>query len=160
MDKTPAKAAGAEKKLDVVDPIREKDAYRYSAAQQRARQQADGFQRSTGANAVEASRRLRELRDTEKSESEVEVSRSVQGRTFLLQGGMWKEQSAPGKVTLVPIKFGSEAYFQLLSHKPEWAKFLSQGRRVAFRSGKGTMVVVDEKGKEKLTEAELKALEK
>ena len=138
----------------------EKDAYRYSVAQQKARQQADGFQRSTGANAVEASRRLRELRDTEKTESEVELSRSVEGRTFLLQGGVWKDQSASGKVTLVPIKYGSEAYFQLLTRNPAWAKFLSQGRRVTFRSGKATVVVVDEKGKEKLSEQELKALDK
>jgi hypothetical protein len=138
----------------------DKDAGRYSIAQQRARQQADGFQRSTGANAVEASRRLRELRDTDKTESEVELSRSVEGRSFLLQSGVWKDQSAPGKVTVVPIKYGSDAYFQLLTRKPEWSKFLSQGRRVTFRSGKATVVAVDEKGKEKLSELELKALEK
>lgn len=139
---------------------RKKEDSRFTAAQQRARQQADGFQRSTGANAVEASRRVRALRETEQTESEVELSRSVEGRSFLLQGGVWKDQSAPGKVTLIPVKYGSEAYFQLLTRKPEWAKFLSQGRRVTFRSGKATVVAVDEKGKEKLTDAELKALEK
>ena len=50
--------------------------------------------------------------------------------------------------------------FKLVSAKPEWARYLSLGRQVAFRSGKTTIVVVDEKGKEKLTDAEVKALEK
>lgn len=131
-----------------------------SLQQQQARQQADGFQRSTGPNAVEASKRLRELREKDRTEPEFEYSRTVEGRLFLLDGGLWRDQTATGKVTIVPVKYGSEAYFQLVARKPEWAKFLALGRRVGFRTGKATMVLVDEKGKEKLSEAELKGLEK
>lgn len=149
------KSRDAEKKAPA-----EKEFYTNSLQQQQARQQADGFQRSTGPNAVEASKRLRELREQDRTEPEVEFSRTVEGRLFIREGELWKDQSATGKVTIVPVKYGSEAYFQLVARKPEWAKFLALGRRVGFRTGKATVVLVDEKGKEKLSEAELKRLEK
>jgi Ca-activated chloride channel family protein len=138
----------------------EKDLYSNSLQQQQARQQADGFQRSTGPNAVEASKRLRELREQDRAEPEVEFSRTVEGRLFIREGELWKDQTATGKVTVVPVKYGSEAYFQLVARKRDWAKFLALGRRVAFRAGKSTVVLVDEKGQEKLSEAELKRLER
>ncbi|MCC2670161.1 MAG: Vault protein inter-alpha-trypsin domain protein [Armatimonadetes bacterium] len=138
----------------------EREAVRFYELQKQSRQQADGFQRSTGANAVEASRRLRALRDQEKAETEVEVSRTVEGRAFRFENGAWKDQTATGKVTVVAVKYGSEAYFKLVGARTEWARFMAQGRRVSFRAGKSTVVVVDEKGKEQLTDAELKALEK
>ena len=49
---------------------------------------------------------------------------------------------------------------QLVSRNADWARFLSAGKQVTFRTGKTTVVAVGEQGKEKLTEAELKALEK
>ena len=59
----------------------------------------------------------------------------------------------------VTVKYGSDAYFQLVGAHREWARYLSLGRQVAFRSGKSTVVVVDEeKGKARLTPAEMKGL--
>lgn len=137
-----------------------KDLYQNSALQQQARQQADGFQRSTGANAIEASRRLRELREQDKAEANVEFTRTIEGRNFFREDGMWKDQTVTGKPRVIAVKYGSEAYFQLVAAKPEWARFLSLGRRVTFRSGKSTVVVIDEKGREKLSAAELRVLER
>lgn len=137
-----------------------KEFYQNSTLQQQARQQADGFQRSTGANAVEASRRLRELREQDKAEANVEFTRTIEGRNFSRDDGMWKDQTVPGKARVIAVKYGSDAYFQLVAAKPEWARLLSLGRRVTFRSGKSTVVVIDEKGKEKLSAAELRVLER
>lgn len=121
-------------------------------------QQVDGFKRSTGWNAVESSKQLRSLRDREQAEADVELTQSVAGRTFQIQNGGWVDQTIAGKPKLVPVKYGSDAYFQLVSARKEWARYLSLGRQVAFRTGKTTVVVVDDKGKEKLTPAEIKAL--
>ncbi len=124
------------------------------------RQQADGFDRNSGANAVEASRRLRQLQERAVDEQEVEAVRQVSDRAFRFSAGQWQDQTAPAKPVVVPVRYGSEAYFQVLRARAEWAKFLALGRQVAFRTGKQTVVSVGEKGKETLTAAELKDLEK
>jgi Ca-activated chloride channel homolog len=130
------------------------------ALQQQARQQADGYGRSTGSNAVEASRRVRSLKDKEVAETELEVSRTIQGRAFRWTEGVWRDETATGRVKVVPVRYGSEAYFRLVAARADWARFLSAGRSVVFRTGKSTVVAVGEKGKEKLTDAEVKLLEK
>jgi hypothetical protein len=129
--------------------------------QRQSRQQADGYYRSTGWNAVEASRRVQQLKDKALGDSEVEVAKTVNGRGFRQQQGAWVDETAPAKPQqVVQVKYGSEAYFQLVTRNADWARFLSAGRQVTFRSGKTAVVQVGEKGKEKLTEAEIKALEK
>src|SRR5207248_1276091 len=120
----------------------------------------DGFYRSTGANAVEASKRLRELKEQKQAETEVEVSRTVEGRSFRCANGRWMDETATGKLRIVPVRYGSDAYFRLVAARRQWARFLANGRSVTFRSGKSTVVVVGDRGKEKLTDAELKALER
>jgi Ca-activated chloride channel family protein len=128
--------------------------------QARFKQQADGYYRSTGANAVEASKRVRQLKDSEQAVDEVESQRLIAGRQFQWQKGQWADQTATPKMTRVDVKYGSDAYFQLLSENKDWAKFMAAGKQVMFRTGKTTVVQIGEKGKEKLTEAELKALAK
>ena len=131
-------------------------------AQVKARQQAAGFRNTTGWNAVEASRRVRELKDAVRAEDDLSIagSRTVNGRAFRLENGAWKEAGVPAKAPVVQVKYGSDAYFQLISAKPEWAWLLSLGKSVLFKTGKTTCVSVGQTGKEKLTDAELKALEK
>ena len=128
--------------------------------QARFKQQADGYYRSTGANAVEASKRVRELKDQVQVIDEVESQRMIAGRQFQWQKGQWMDQTATPKMTRVDVKYGSDAYFQLLSENKDWAKYMAAGKQVLFRTGKSTVVQIGEKGKEKLTETELKALSK
>jgi Ca-activated chloride channel family protein len=125
----------------------------------RQRQQIDGYGRSTGWNAVEASRRVRDLKDKTVAESDVEVTRSIEGRTFRREANRWIEQGIDVKAKQVKIKYGSDAYFRLVAAKKEWARYLSLGREVTFRTGKGTVVIIGETGDDKLTDAELKSLE-
>lgn len=138
----------------------DQDLKRRGELQQQARQQADGYYRSTGANAVEASKRVQQLKEKKVADSEVEVSRNVNGRAFHFSEGNWRDGTVQAKSTPVLVKYGSDAYFQLISRNADWARYLSAGRNVTFRSGKTAVVTVGEKGKEKLTEAELKELEK
>ena len=107
-----------------------------------------------------ASRRLRSLRDQTKAVDEVEVSRTVAGRTFRSGKNGWEDETAKPEMRQVEVKYGSDAYFQLISAKPEWARYLSVGKQVSLRTGKGTVVVVGEKGKEMLTAQELTDLER
>ena len=70
-----------------------------------------------------------------------------------------EDATATDKLALVTVKFGSEGYFQLVRQNAQWAKFLALGKNVTFRTGKTHAVRISETaGKEKLTEAELKAL--
>jgi Ca-activated chloride channel family protein len=129
--------------------------------QLRAKQEAAGFKAALGQDAVAASRRLRELKDRAGAdERDVDLSRTVAGRGFRFEKGLWSEQSPRPPAATVTVKYGSDAYFQLVAARAEWAKILSLGRRVSFRTGKTTAVTIAETGKEKLTPEEIKALEK
>ncbi|HEU4754502.1 MAG TPA: hypothetical protein VFU47_15440, partial [Armatimonadota bacterium] len=57
------------------------------------------------------------------------------------------------KPAVIAVRYGSDAYFRLLS-RAEWAKLLSLGKEVTFRTGKATLVHVGPTGKEKLTDSE------
>jgi len=125
------------------------------------RQAADrsAFQQSTGRDAIGQSQRLRQLKEQSLDEVEVESIQTVGGRRFEQQHGAWQDSEATGRLIVVPVKFGSDAYFQLVSRNKEWARFLALGKNVTFRTGKTHAVRVSETGgKEKLTDAELNAL--
>lgn len=133
----------------------------YSLYRQQARQQQDGFDRSTGWNAVEASRRLQQLKSKEQADVEVEVNRTVEGRRFQWQQQRWQDESvAQGKPKVVAIKYGSDAYFKLIAARQDWARFASLGKQVTFRTGKTTVVAIGEKGAEKLSDSQVQALSK
>jgi Ca-activated chloride channel family protein len=154
--------AGGVQLGDAGKPLQQADEarfYRLEALKREVAQQADGLNRTTGENAIQASRRLKALKDAEQAETEVELTRSIGGRAFRFEKGAWVDETAKGKLRPVAVKYGSEAYFQLVSRRADWARYLSAGKRVQFRSGKTTMVVVGETGKEKLTAVELKGLE-
>lgn len=122
------------------------------------RKETEGFSLTSGASAVEASRRVRSLKERELGAAEIELRRGVAGRSFRREKTRWRDESAPAGARVVPIKYGSEAYFKLLG-RAEWARCLSLGREVTLRTGKRTVVEVGPQGKESLTDSELKALE-
>jgi Ca-activated chloride channel family protein len=138
-----------------------KNAYGYNIqAQAPYLQQAEGFRHSTGLNAVEASRRVQQLKDKAQADTDVDVAHTVEGREFRLVNGIWTDRTISGKPQVVLVKYASDAYFALVAAHPAWARFLAQGRAVTFRSGKNVVVKVGASGQEKLTSTELKALER
>jgi Ca-activated chloride channel family protein len=141
-------------------PADNKAADRYYVLQEQRRQEAEGFSRSTGLSAVEASRRVQQLKDQDKAETDLELRRVVQGRAFRRANQAWIEDEVKregAKDRTVAVKYGTDAYFKLLS-RAEWAKFLSLGKEVTFRTGKTTLVHVGPAGKDHLTNAELTQL--
>lgn len=116
------------------------------------------FNLSTGRDAIGQSQRLQQLKEQNVVENEVEAQQEVEGRQFHWKDGFWQDATVQGNPTVVAVKYGSDAYFQLLSQHPQWAKFLALGKSVVFRTGKTHAVKIGETGKEKLTDAELKAL--
>ncbi len=124
-----------------------------------------GYRQSTGANAVDASRALRRLKEKEGLDARDEAldipeqTRTVAGRSFRWGTQGWLDSTVPAKQQPVVVKYGSEAYFKLLTANKDWARYLSLGKSVTFRSGKTAAVTVaPDKGKTVLTDAELKAL--
>jgi uncharacterized protein YegL len=129
----------------------------YYLRRQAADQQA--FRQSTGRDAIGQSQRLRQLKEQTVDELEVQTQQVVQGRRFEWKEGGWSDATVTGKPTVVTVKFGSDAYFDILQRNPQWTKFMALGKSVTFRTGKSHVLKVSETaGKEKLTAAELKAL--
>lgn len=116
------------------------------------------LRQAVGQEAVDASRRLQDLQQAEVAEDEVLTVRQVSGRSFRWEKGAWKDDTATGKLTIIPVKWGSDAYFQLASHRQEWAQILSLGKHVTFRSGKKHAVVITDKGRTKFTEKGLRQI--
>jgi Ca-activated chloride channel family protein len=89
---------------------------------------------STGAVAVQESKRAREQQQTERitEDRPSAVVRRVAGKTFYLRDGIWTdaELSAEAKLPETVLSFGSEEYFALLKQKPALANFFSLGERV------------------------------
>jgi Ca-activated chloride channel family protein len=89
---------------------------------------------STGAVAVQESKRAREQQQTERitEDRPSAVVRRVAGKTFYLRDGIWTdaELSVEAKLPETVLSFGSEEYFALLKQKPALANFFSLGERV------------------------------
>ena len=57
----------------------------------------------------------------------------VGDKTFFLQGTVWIDSLYDAAaMTVTDIGFGSDVYFQLLTTRPEWGKYLALGERVIF----------------------------
>ena len=115
--------------------------------QYQARQQADGYGRSTGWNAVEASRRVRSLNDKELAETDIELSRSIEGRWFRFDNGVAEGPDGDGQAKVVPVATGFEACSSAGRRPRGLRPVPPAGRSVSFRTGKTTMVVIGEKAK-------------
>jgi Ca-activated chloride channel family protein len=92
-----------------------------------------------GAPAVEAADEQAEMRSAESAagglmpESAAQVVRLVGNKTFVLQAGVWTDTAFDAsQMSALPVGFGSDGYFDLLTARPEWGKYLAIGSRVIF----------------------------
>jgi hypothetical protein len=89
-----------------------------------------------GQSAVALSKRKESLNRADKlSQTEAQSSaqtRTVAGRTFYLRDRVWTDSEfrAEAKLPEIKMKFGSEAYFNLLSQEPKLGDFFALGERV------------------------------
>ena len=89
---------------------------------------------SSGAIAVQESKRAREQQDAAKlkEEARTDAVRRVGGKTFYLIEGVWTDSEFKPESNLPETKltFGSDEYFALLKQQPKLASFFSLGERV------------------------------
>jgi Ca-activated chloride channel family protein len=113
--------------------------------------------RESGAAAVEASKAVQEL----KSRSVVSRQGSVQyveGRAFYRRGEVWVDARSTERMPAIAVRWGSDAYFQIIRRRPDLARVLALGRQVVVVANGNQVLRIDETGKEALTDAEMRAL--
>jgi Ca-activated chloride channel family protein len=71
----------------------------------------------------------------------------VEEKTFLFQDGIWIDTAyQPDSGETLTIGFGSEAYFELLSLRPSWGKYLALGTQVIIIEGEIAYEIVEGEG--------------
>ena len=95
---------------------------------------AEAAQATTGAIAVQESKRARFQQETLQVEKETssDVVRNVGGKTFYLRDGVWtdSEFKADTRLPETTLTFGTDAYYELLKREPRLAEFFALGERV------------------------------
>jgi len=116
----------------------------------------------TGRTAVEIAQECQRLRRARNASRDLRGVQQVQhraGRQFVNYRGVWVDERFAGDETLTKIKWGSEAYFQLVRDRTDLRAALSQGKRVVVVTACGQAVAVDtDSGLEELTAEQMKAL--
>ncbi|HVG31674.1 MAG TPA: VIT and VWA domain-containing protein [Pyrinomonadaceae bacterium] len=94
----------------------------------------DAARATTGAVAVQQSKRDRAQQETVRVESESRAGgvRSAGGKTFYLRDGVWtdSEFKAESRLPETALTFASEEYFALLKREPRLSDFFALGERV------------------------------
>jgi Ca-activated chloride channel homolog len=94
----------------------------------------DAARATTGAVAVQQSKRDRAQQETVRVESESRAGgvRGVGGKTFYLRDGVWTdaEFKAESRLPETALTFASEEYFALLKREPRLSDFFALGERV------------------------------
>ena len=116
----------------------------------------------TGKTAVEIAQECQRLRRAENASRDLRGVQNVQhraGRQFVNYRGVWVDERYQGDETLTKVKWGSEAYFQLVRDRADVRAALSQGKRIVVVTARGQAVAVDiDSGLEELTPEQMKAL--
>ena len=157
----------AEKKLDVLTrnaPEAPKPAADSSpAAKAAAEEQASlvlRFKDKDGKAGVDVARRLRELKETERSgDPSVAAFRKAAGTRFVQYRGLWVDERFPADAVVVTVKFGSEAYFRLIEKQPSLVEAFKLGTDVVVLTSSGkVLAVAAAAGEEKLSDAQIDAM--
>ena len=105
------------------------------------------FERAeTGKTAVEIAQECQRLRRARNASRDLRGVQNVQhraGRQFVNYRGVWVDERFAGDEKLTKVKWGSEAYFQLVRDRADMRAALSQGKRVVVVTAPGQAVAVD-----------------
>jgi Ca-activated chloride channel homolog len=123
---------------------------------------AEEFQKAqAGKTAVDIAQNVLALRLSEgkKFSDSAQPVQVRGGRSFANFRGVWVDERFTGAEQITKIKWGSEAYFNLLRTRPELKEILTLGEQVVVVTAKGKAVAVDSNdGSEKLTDDVMKTL--
>jgi len=102
----------------------------------------------TGRSAVAAAADIRSYRGAVIWRSaQVRQARYIGGKAFFFRNNFWVDTAYDEGLPVTDLRFGSEKYFDFVSAHPEFAKYLSLGKNVAFSAG-GRSYRVHEEGVE------------
>ena len=106
---------------------------------------------------VDLSLSSNELRSQERLQQT--ASRVAYGRNCVDVGGIWIDDQFQAKTVTFAVKAQSEAYFRILEMQPKMRDVFRLGNYLVWMTPNGTALVVDQNdGKEKLTDAEIEGL--
>ena len=90
--------------------------------------------RVVGKNAVEASKKLQAMKQSEMVEAESQTPstkiKRVGNKTFYLKDGFWVDSEYTEKTKTQDIEYGSDDYFKLLIDNPKLSKYFAIGTQV------------------------------
>jgi Ca-activated chloride channel family protein len=102
-----------------------------TASEANGRGAADAAYKASGrAAAVQASRRLQELKLGDREGVGVESIKRVGEKIFYLRDGVWVDSEYEKDAGTEKIVYASDAYFDLVAKEPELSKYLAVGKRV------------------------------
>ncbi len=108
-----------------------------------------------GVNQVKMSQKVRSMKEAE-ALSDNSFFKKAGNRSFYCKEECWVDTEYKNEKT-IDIKFGSQAYTQLILTYPEIAKTAALGEKVIFKF-KDKFVKISDEGKEKLSKKELEKL--
>ncbi|HUR52984.1 MAG TPA: VIT and VWA domain-containing protein [Gemmataceae bacterium] len=115
----------------------------------------DGYQ--TGKLGVDLAFASNNLRN--QSQLTLTANRQVYGRNCLEIGGVWIDDGFKAETKSVTVKAQGEGYFRILEKQPQMKDVYRLGNHLVWVTPSGTALVIDqENGAEKLTDAEIDAL--
>lgn len=113
----------------------------------------------SGEGAVAAAKEIGRLKDSVVA-SERKVATSVAralGRSFRFDSGFFVDDKSGKKDRVLEVKSYSEAFFQVLSLRPDLKEALMLGERVKVSVAKGRTLVISPEGKERVDDKELRS---
>ena len=105
-----------------------------------------------GVNQVKMSQKVRSMKEAEALSDNSFIKRAG-NRSFYWKENFWIDTEYNAEKT-IDIKYGSQAYTELILSYPEIAKMASLGEKVIFKF-KGKFVKISDNGKKKLSKKEL-----
>jgi Ca-activated chloride channel homolog len=97
----------------------------------------------SGADAVATSEKLRSYAEASTPAASSEQMRYVGAKVFYQREGYWRDSRFSTEQETVEYVFGSQAYFEILGHHPDWGRFMALGRQVEFSHATGQVRVVE-----------------
>src|SRR5438105_1117675 len=101
------------------------------------------MKKSEGKMAIDVSRATKDMKEIEKAPSGGEPVRTAGGKTYIWKNGSWTDtEIADNLGKVLKVKYLSEAYFKLLSLKPELKEAMALGDRVTVKVANGKSVQI------------------
>jgi Ca-activated chloride channel family protein len=117
------------------------------------------FKDKDGKAGVDVARRLRELKEMDRSTDAASSGfRKAAGTRFIQYRGVWVDERFQAEAAVTSVKFGSDAYFRLLEKQPALVDAFKLGTDVILMTNSGKAIIVGDAGEEKLSDVQIDAL--